>query len=296
MYSFVVFSRKTLIFSLLLSIAIHLFVLAPFFKFNEPKLEKVADKGTGNDSLKIRTIQKSSIPKYQRKSVKVTPQPKTLPQQESVTTTPNKKVSLDQLSLDKKRLASPPDDEGRIKVRRITKAIESGIPLTNIRTSEATKDFVQQEQQRYQKVLEYQSHQQKKDLLERSNLNFHFIPPEGMKDTEFNDMSKILYSFKKRMFESYINSLLTSYEQVQLERPLIRNAMHTERHLLTGKITFDKMGNIMQINILKSSSNDDIHHLFDKTLQGINSLPNPPKMLLQGRDEFVVYYQFSINQ
>jgi len=76
-------------------------------------------------------------------------------------------------------------------------------------------------------------------------------------------------------------------------RPLQRKILE---HTLTGKILFDKEGNIIKINILKSSLNDDVHALFENTLVGINSLPNPPQMILQNKDDFTVYYQLSINE
>jgi outer membrane biosynthesis protein TonB len=75
----------------------------------------------------------------------------------------------------------------------------------------------------------------------------------------------------------------------------LRTALQSERHLLTGKIDFDKEGNILRIKILRSSPSDEVHQLFEETLKEIRSLPNPPKALVENREQFTIYYQLNIN-
>jgi hypothetical protein len=177
----------------------------------------------------------------------------------------------------------------------VNQVLESGVPLTNLRTKEAVQNYLQQNSLRHQKIKEYASHAQENQLLKSTQLNFHFSAPEEFDRGDFNELDKVLYSFKKRMYVSYINSLIKSYDQILLEKPLIKKSLREERHVLTGKILFDREGNIVKINILKSSLSDEVHSLFESTLTGIHSLPNPPKMLIERKDNFTVYYQLSIN-
>lgn len=177
----------------------------------------------------------------------------------------------------------------------IDEVFESGVPLTSVRTKQAVQNYLQQNNLRHEKIAEYSSHARENELLKSTRLNFHFSAPEQTDRGDFNEIDKVLYSFKKRMYISYINSLIKSYEQLLLEKPLIKKAIREEKHVLTGKILFDKKGNIVKINILKSSLSDEVHSLFESTLTGIQSLPNPPKMIIEDRDNFTVYYQLSIN-
>jgi hypothetical protein len=92
-----------------------------------------------------------------------------------------------------------------------------------------------------------------------------------------------------------VNSFYSSYQSLILKRPSLLGVLQSERHLMTGKVIFDKEGNIMRIKILRSSSNDDLHELFETSLKDIRSLPNPPKDLVKNREEFTIYYQLRVN-
>ena len=177
----------------------------------------------------------------------------------------------------------------------VEKSLRSGIPLTGIRTRQSARNYLEQRRLQNQQSRVYSTRPLKKKLIDKAALNFHFFTPEDMDKGQFNEVDKVLYSFKKRMFLSYLNSLLKSYEDLSLKKPLLKGAIESEKHLLTGKILFDKEGNIVKINILKSSLNDDVHSLFENTLIGIKALPNPPKMLLRDKEDFTIYYQLSIN-
>jgi hypothetical protein len=258
--------------------------------------KQLADPGTANDILRVKTISKSK--RFNKPITDFTP-PSTSsnkPKQKiDDQETKPQSLDLESLRLDPRNRRASGQNSGRTRISRIKKALEKGLPLTQLRTKNAINNYMQQAQMQREKVLEYRSHQQTRNLLKQSNLNFHFIPPEGMKETQFNEINKVLFSFKKRMFITYVNSFITQYDQISLERPLLKKSMQSENHTLTGKITFDLEGNIVKINILKSSLNDDVHRLFEETLMGVGSLHNPPKILIEGKDKFVIYYQLKIN-
>lgn len=131
-------------------------------------------------------------------------------------------------------------------------------------------------------------------VLRKSGLNISFDPPEGVKLDELNSLEKIYYSFQKRTWEVYVQSFLQTYERLSLEKPRIKRRFDNEMHVMSGKILFDKDGNIISIKIIRSSTDDDLHELFEETLKKINSLPNPPKDLVEREGNFTIYYQLKI--
>lgn len=131
--------------------------------------------------------------------------------------------------------------------------------------------------------------------LSQTDFDVNFVPPEGVSEDELNSAEKMFYSFQKRTFETYVNSFLTTYNSMVRSLPRLRDPLMTERHFLTARVIFDIDGNIMSIRILRSSPNDDIHQLFEKTLRNIRKLPNPPKDLVAKDDTFTIYYQLKVN-
>lgn len=253
-------------------------------EFSKP-LPRVAK--TKGRVMKIFTSEeRSNLEKLQSPKKQRTPQKQQ--RQQAKKSTPNK-INFDTLTTQTHANAE--------KKQRMTlnEVFESGVPLTNLRTKETVQNYLQQNSLRHEKIAEYSSHARENELLKSTRLNFHFSTPKQSDRGDFNEIDKVLYSFKKRMYISYINSLIKSYEQILLEKPLIKKAIREEKHILTGKILFDREGNIVKINILKSSLSDEVHALFESTLTGIHSLPNPPKMIIEDRENFTVYYQLSIN-
>ncbi len=132
-------------------------------------------------------------------------------------------------------------------------------------------------------------------ILKNSGFNVRFEPPEGISEDKLNTAEKIYYSFQKRTFISYVNSFLKTYQRLLLKKPTIQKPLQEKRHLLSGRIIFDSKGNVVSIKIFQSSSNDDVHLLFEETLTQIGKLPNPPKDLVKNDGQFTIYYQMTIN-
>lgn len=131
--------------------------------------------------------------------------------------------------------------------------------------------------------------------LSKTDFDVNFIPPEGVSEDELNSAEKMFYSFQKRTFETYVSSFLSTYNDLVRSMPRLRDPLLQQRHFLTARVIFDGEGNIMTIRILKSSPNDDIHQLFERTLRNIRKLPNPPKDLLNKDKTLTIYYQLRVN-
>ena len=131
-------------------------------------------------------------------------------------------------------------------------------------------------------------------VLKNSNFDINFDPPEGVKEDELNSAEKIYYSFQKRAFINFVTSFLNSYNTLATEKPTIRQSLRRNKHLLSGRIIFDAKGNKVSIKIFRSSSDDTVHLLFERTLIGIKKLPNPPQDLITDDNQFSIYYQIKI--
>ena len=133
-----------------------------------------------------------------------------------------------------------------------------------------------------------------REVLSAAGLDMNFSPPKGVSEEELNSEEKVYYAFQKRAYTNYINSFLSQYRRMTSIKPGIKNALMNGKHQLTGKIVFDKEGNIVSTQVLKWSQDNDVQILFDKTLENISTLPNPPVSLIRD-GQFVVYYQLYIN-
>lgn len=132
-------------------------------------------------------------------------------------------------------------------------------------------------------------------MARQSNMFLALEPPEGMSPDELNTMEKIFYGFQKRVFENYIRSLITSYGKTKSRYPRIDQSLQGHQYRLSGRVTFDRFGNVVSIRINQWTNQKDVQELFEESLKGINKIPNIPSTLLQDRDEFNIYYILQIN-
>lgn len=133
------------------------------------------------------------------------------------------------------------------------------------------------------------------DVLMKSDFLMKPEIPKGVPEDELNSIEKIYFSFQKRMYLQYVNTFIKTYNDVSKARPLIKGALRNGRHRLTARVVFDIEGNIEKIKIIRSSQDDDIHELFEKTLMNVQKVPNPPDDFINSENKFVIYYQLNIN-
>ncbi len=126
--------------------------------------------------------------------------------------------------------------------------------------------------------------------MEKSDLNIKFAPPDGVPEDELNSLEKKFFSFQKRTYTSYINNFINQYNQLSLAKPNLKNNLLGYHHHLSARATFDKNGDIVSIKVLRWSNFDDVQELFEKTIEAIHSLPNPPHEMLDKNDEFSIYF------
>lgn len=126
-----------------------------------------------------------------------------------------------------------------------------------------------------------------------SNFEIRYERPEGVSEDELNSDEKAYYSFYVRSYQNYLSKIYSNYDKIVIQKPGLAQ-IFDKKHLLIGKIDYDIYGNIVKVNIIKSSENDDIHYFFEETLKQLNQ-PNPPKIFTKSRKQFSIYYQLQIN-
>lgn len=133
-------------------------------------------------------------------------------------------------------------------------------------------------------------------VLDSKGFNMEFGLPEGLNEDDLNSKELIYFAFLRRNFLKYLTTFLTTHNKLVISRPSLTYALKTGPHLLTARAIYDDQGNMVSFKILKSSLNNDIHQLFEETVKGMRTIPNPPRDFVKGRDkEFSVYYQLQIN-
>lgn len=132
-------------------------------------------------------------------------------------------------------------------------------------------------------------------FLANSNIDVKMEVPEGVDISELNEYELQFYSFQKRTATSYISSFYKNLDRFVTENPQVRFPLTTGRETMTGRVTFDKDGNIKQIKMIRWSNSDRMQNFFQDVLEGINRLPNPPKALVKEAGQFNIYYTLIIN-
>ena len=126
------------------------------------------------------------------------------------------------------------------------------------------------------------------------DFDLQFLAPEDFLQDEHNSPGKKFYSFFWRSYLTYVSRIISTYQDMQLTRPLVEEALLTEKHLMTAKVIFNRQGEIISLQILKTSSNNHVQDFFKKSLEKIQ-IPNPPSELLDKNGTFMFHYVLRIN-
>lgn len=118
--------------------------------------------------------------------------------------------------------------------------------------------------------------------------------PDGVPEDELNKAELVFYSFRKRTALNYVNSFYTELTDFNTQNPHLNFPMTENTESMTGRITYDKDGNIVRIKMLRWTDKDKLQQFFLQVLKNMNSLPNPPEIIIKD-GEFHVYYSLTVN-
>ncbi len=287
---------RPLILPSFLSLVLHLMLFSFITELisqysNEIQQDKPADK-----AIKVTTMTSEEIKKYRTVGVKNGAKdfnaPVKKPKPASAANPKSEAIKLGQLGgVDTSKVPMPapkptykPNESQDASPLQLVSDSNASVQVKTVRT-----------QDRYNRLKNMGVAESDAQKLSKTDFDVNFIPPEGVSEDELNSAEKIFYSFQKRTFETYVSSFLSTYNDLVRSNPRLRDPLLQQKHFLTARVIFDEQGNIMTIRILKSSPNDDIHQLFERTLRNIRKVPNPPKDLLTKEKTMTIYYQLKVN-
>lgn len=131
--------------------------------------------------------------------------------------------------------------------------------------------------------------------LNNSNVAVNIEVPKGVNLDELNEEELVFYSFQKRSALQYIATFYNKLQEFERKNPHVAFPITKEKTRMTGRITYDKDGNIVRIKMLEWTETQRLQDFFVNVLEELQSLPNPPKLLIDENDEFSVVYSLIIN-
>ncbi len=131
-------------------------------------------------------------------------------------------------------------------------------------------------------------------IMAKSDFQISLDLPKGVKLNQLNKKELKFYGFQQRTISSYISSVYKAFNQFSMKNPHINLTRDSDTHKMTGRVQFDKSGNINAIKIIKYSNQKKIREFFIDVLEGIH-IPNPPTMILNEDDKFAYYFTLILN-
>ena len=132
-----------------------------------------------------------------------------------------------------------------------------------------------------------------RQISERSSVGIKMILPDGVSMDELNKEEYRFFIFQQRTLQEYIHSVLNTYRDHRVQnphRPLIQEGRSEK---LLARVTFDKSGNIVRIQIVESSPREHVEKYWFNVLNDMK-LPNPPKMILTEDETFSFFFRLNI--
>lgn len=131
--------------------------------------------------------------------------------------------------------------------------------------------------------------------LDEADVQFDLVVPKGVPEDELNKHELVFYSFRKRTALAYVNSFQKQLNTFETQNPHLRFPLTRDPETIAGKITYDKNGDILRIETLKYTQITKLQDFFMEVLQDMSSLPNPPKEIVNDREQFVINFVLEVN-
>ena len=274
---------RGLIISLLVHLCLVFFLPSKIFHFGPKKNRKAIEVSVIKRPNKFRNVGKKNGSKLNNIIVKTNPTPFN---QRSFsyakTKTSSKNLTLDKIRTSKSATLKIPPQQINKKIK---------LPKLENTDQENAINFSVEKIDLKNKFRQAVVSPEEAYFLNKTGLDIHFETPEGVDINDLNKQELVFYSFKKRIGETFVNSVLSSYQKYKLSNPHHLIPAPNLAEQVTGRITYDRQGNVKVIKVLKWSTDDNTQEFFEQALQNIKNLPNPPKDILRNKtNDFDVYY------
>lgn len=131
--------------------------------------------------------------------------------------------------------------------------------------------------------------------LSNSNIAVNLEVPEGVSPDELNKYELMFYGFQRRTAIGYVNSFYKNLDEFQRANPHLDFPMTETKQIMTGRLTYDKKGNIKQIKMVRWSNVQKLQDFFLEVLKDMDTLHNPPHALWEKNGEFSIYFSLVVN-
>jgi hypothetical protein len=145
------------------------------------------------------------------------------------------------------------------------------------------------------KKMAQESYAGPSQILGTDKISLHYEVPEGKNLDELNEAELRLYSFLRRGAKNYATSVAAELHEFQLKYPHLHFPLVEEKQVMTGRMTYDRNGNLKQIKMVRWSKNDKLQEFFENVLKRMEVLQNPPRELWVENDEFTIFMTLQIN-
>ncbi len=131
--------------------------------------------------------------------------------------------------------------------------------------------------------------------LSNSDILVNLEVPEGVNPDELNKYELMFYGFQRRTAIGYINSFYKKLDKFQRENPHLSFPIAETKQTMTGRLTYDSKGNIVQIKMIRWSNEDRLQEFFVDVLKDMDTLHNPPQALWEKNGEFSIFFSLVVN-
>jgi hypothetical protein len=157
-----------------------------------------------------------------------------------------------------------------------------------------SKENYQWQNTLFQDLLKDKTNTDVREYLKGANLRTIFIPPRGVDPDQLNSADKKFFSFSRRLSETYQRTMIRSARENILRHPSTMNSLENATpHVLSGRVIYDRDGNIVSVKIIRWSHDDNLENVFEDGLKGLPPLPNFPQEWPTEDDQYVVYYELT---
>ncbi len=132
-------------------------------------------------------------------------------------------------------------------------------------------------------------------ILSNSTVNLNLDVPKGVNFEQLNEFEKQLYSFNLRVQKTFQTALFRQFAKFIDQNPHFPQILLNRSERLTGKLTYDKNGNLLRIKTIKGSYYEKLQEAFLNSLQDVSILPNIPEIVLNDKDQMNLNVTININ-
>jgi hypothetical protein len=131
--------------------------------------------------------------------------------------------------------------------------------------------------------------------LNSSQYDVGFVVPQGVKETELNALEQMLYSFKQRLIQQFVNNFFTTFQSNIYDAN--NSFPWTDKSdQVRYKLVFDKTGHLVRMECDFAADSKKLNHFFQAVMQEMHAMPNIPKVLYNENNEAEFFYSLHIIQ